>query len=190
MSDSTRIAFWIYILALLLIFGMPTAQAHTSEDIDAWMIDWQANIPESGMTIEHIELFIDWHERHFYHFHDRPVSRAPVRPTVDKPPGRGMGTNVEQWRGLVAQYFPADQVDRALCIMSYESGGNELAKNPRSSASGLFQHLARYWPERSAKAGWAGADIFDPTANVAVAAWLWGQGGWWHWSPYKRGECR
>lgn len=62
-------------------------------------------------------------------------------------------------------------------VMACESGGNPLAKNPRSSASGLFQHLARLWPERSVKAGWPGADIFDPEANIAVAAWLYYYGG-------------
>lgn len=179
------------VAATLTITTTLPALAHTQEETEAWLQEWQAAIPETGMTVEHAELFADWHARHFYYFHP---SRAPVRPTSrtpkSSPPNRGMGSNVEQWRNLVSAYFPADQVERALCIMSYESGGNELAKNPRSSASGLFQHLARYWPERSVKAGWAGADIFDPEANIAVAAWLWAVGGWGHWSPYNRGLCR
>lgn len=175
--------------ALTITTTLP-ALAHTQEETEAWLQEWQAAIPETGMTVEHAELFADWHERHFYHFH--PVSHTPVVRSPRTPPtvDRGMGSNVEQWRGLVSAYFPAEQVDRALCIMSYESGGNPSAKNPSSSASGLFQHLARYWPERSAKAGWAGADIFDPTANTAVAAWLWSVGGWGHWAPYNRGLCR
>lgn len=101
-----------------------------------------------------------------------------------------MGSNVEQWRPLVAQHFPASEVERALCIMAYESGGNPNAKNPRSSASGLFQHLARYWPDRSTAAGWGGWSIWSPEANIAVAAWLQRTGGWGHWSPYLRGHCR
>lgn len=124
----------------------------------------------------------DWERRH-------PCSRVlgfKCAPKVH----RGMGSNVEQWRPLVAQHFPASEVERALCIMSRESGGNPNAKNPRSSASGLFQHLARYWPDRSAAAGWAGASIWDPEANIAVAAWLQRTGGWGHWSPYLRGHCR
>ena len=55
-------------------------------------------------------------------------------------------------------------------------------------ASGLFQHVPAYFAARAAAAGWAGADIFDPEANVAVAAWLvyngWDAAGaphWHHW---------
>ena len=93
-------------------------------------------------------------------------------------------TRVADWRPLVAQYFEPHHVDRALGIIRCESGGRARAKNPASTASGLFQHLASLWPERSAKAGWAGSDVFDPVANVAVAAWLvYADGGWSHWSP-------
>jgi len=88
---------------------------------------------------------------------------------------------VERWRPLVEWYFPADRVDWAMRVMACESGGDPLAKNPHSSARGLFQHLARYWPERAVAAGWAGADIFDPQANTAVAAWLLATGGPGHW---------
>lgn len=88
---------------------------------------------------------------------------------------------VERWRPLVALYFPEDRVDWALRIIACESGGDPLAKNPHSSASGLFQHLARLWPERAAQAGFAGADVFDPVANIAVAAWLLDNGGTSHW---------
>lgn len=60
--------------------------------------------------------------------------------------------------------------------------------NPYSGASGLFQHMPYYWPARAEKAGWAGADIFDPEANIAVSAWLVlrsereGKGSWAHWT--------
>jgi len=81
-------------------------------------------------------------------------------------------TNVERWRSLVEVYFDAEYVDDALSVMMGESGGNPLAKNLHSSASGLFQHLATYWVGRSEAAGWAGADIFDPEANIAVAGGL------------------
>jgi soluble lytic murein transglycosylase-like protein len=101
-----------------------------------------------------------------------------------------MGTNVEQWRPLVATYFAAELVPTALCIMAAESGGNPTARNTTSGAAGLFQHLPKYWASRSVAAGWAGADIYDPTANVAVAAWLQREGGWGHWSPWNRGACR
>ncbi|MDX2342860.1 MAG: transglycosylase SLT domain-containing protein [Acidimicrobiia bacterium] len=88
---------------------------------------------------------------------------------------------VERWRPVVDMYFPEDRVDWALRIMACESHGDPQAKNPNSSASGLFQHLARLWPERAVAAGWADADVFDPFDNIAVAAWLLDNGGTSHW---------
>lgn len=94
--------------------------------------------------------------------------------------------NVEVWRPLVAAYFGPNEVERALRVIYCESSGDPSAKNPSSSASGLFQHLRRFWGERSVDAGWAGADIFDPEANIAVASWLVYQGGGWsHWNPSR-----
>lgn len=87
---------------------------------------------------------------------------------------------------LVFTYFQPDDVGRALAVMDCESGGNPDAKNPYSTASGLFQHLASMWPERSEAAGWDGYSVFDPEANVAVAAWLvYEGGGWSHWNASK-----
>ena len=88
---------------------------------------------------------------------------------------------VERWRPIVASYFPEDRVDWALRIIECESHGDPEAKNPRSTASGLFQHLASLWDERTAAAGWDGADVFDPFANIAMAAWLYETGGPGHW---------
>lgn len=88
-------------------------------------------------------------------------------------------------RQLVARYFPSWAVEAAVRVVGCETGytWNPKAWNSRSGASGLFQHIPRYWAARSAAAGWPGADIFDPEANVAVAAWLWSQTSTWrHWS--------
>ena len=76
------------------------------------------------------------------------------------------------WRPLIAEHFPPEWVEWAVRIVACESRGQWWAANPRSSARGLFQHLGRFWTARSAAAGWPGADILDPEANVAVAAWL------------------
>jgi hypothetical protein len=95
--------------------------------------------------------------------------------------------SVEDWRPLVERYFEPGDVDRALAIIRCESGGNPAAANPHSSARGLFQHLASEWPSRAEKAGWEGADILDPVANVAVGAWLaYRGGGWAHWAASGR----
>lgn len=82
---------------------------------------------------------------------------------------------------LIQTYFLEPDWDWARRVSYCESGWDANAKNPYSSASGLFQHLASYWEQRSAWAGWGEADIFDPEANVAVAAWLYYDGGPGHW---------
>ncbi len=84
---------------------------------------------------------------------------------------------VERWRPLVTRYFQASDVEWALKIIACESGGNPDAANPTSSARGLLQHLGRFWPQRSEAAGWAGASILDPEANIAVGAWLLAKNG-------------
>lgn len=97
--------------------------------------------------------------------------------------------SVEQWRTLVEQYFPPELVDEALRVMACESGGNPNAKNPHSSATGLFQFLSATWAWSSVSAGWGGYSRLDPEANIAVAAWLVERsistnhpgGAWGHW---------
>lgn len=90
----------------------------------------------------------------------------------------------DAWRSLVATYFPGADVDRAMRVLACESNGDPNAVNPTSGAAGLFQHIPRFWVERSSAAGYGGSDIFDPVANIAVAAWLAYDapaGGWQHW---------
>ncbi len=108
--------------------------------------------------------------------------------TTEPPPDTGGPRNVEEWRWLVEQYFPAELVDEALRVMKCESNGDPAAYNSRSGASGLFQFIPNTWNWASSKAGWAGASPFDPEANTASAAWLvqWslnrGKDAWSHWS--------
>ncbi len=84
---------------------------------------------------------------------------------VEHAPAREWSGTVEQWRPLVEKYFAADQVDTAMRVMNCETGGtgDPNSKNPNSTASGLFQHLTKYWNGplewRATSAGWAGADI-------------------------------
>ncbi len=79
---------------------------------------------------------------------------------------------VEQWRVLVSQYFPSNRVDEALQIISCESNGDPDAYNPYSGASGLFQFIPSTWTTTAGPAGFPGASVFDPTANIGSAAWL------------------
>lgn len=94
---------------------------------------------------------------------------------------------IERWRPLVSLYFPADQVDRALCIIGHESNGDPRADNPRSSARGLFQVLGSLWAPHY---GIARADLYDPVINTRIALDIWENYGWGAWSPYQRGACR
>ena len=97
--------------------------------------------------------------------------------------------SVEQWRPLVEQYFPPERVQEAMRVMACESGGNPNAKNPTSTATGLFQFLTGTWAWSSVSAGWSGYSRLDPEANIAVAAWLVDRsvrtnhpgGAWGHW---------
>lgn len=95
---------------------------------------------------------------------------------------------VERWRPLVERYFAPERIDEALSIIDCESNGDPDARNPRSSASGLFQFLDRTWLHSSEQAGFQGESPFSPEANIAAAAWLVdhslgaGDSPWAHWT--------
>ena len=157
---------------------MSPVAAHTTSQLDQWTAEWEHQAKLVGFTDEVMAVYDDMARRHPRYFGLPQSHHHTPTPQVQAYTG-----GVEQWRPLVAAFFRPEDVDRALRIMACESGGNPNAKNSRSSARGLMQHLKRYWPTRSAAAGFAGASIFDPTANVATAAWLRDQrGGWLHWT--------
>jgi hypothetical protein len=98
-----------------------------------------------------------------------PTTTTPAPPPVsggDFPPA------VERWRPLATSYFTADRIDEALSVISCESRGDPNAYNPYSGASGLFQFLPSTWATLSPRAGFAGASVFEPEANIGTAAWL------------------
>ena len=90
---------------------------------------------------------------------------------------------------LINEYFLPE--DRALArrIAFCESSGqtHHVGSDVVSDALavGWFQHLAKYWGERSSKAGWGDYHPFHGRANVAVAAWLYYSSGVHHWNPSK-----
>jgi hypothetical protein len=59
-------------------------------------------------------------------------------------------------------------------VIDRESGGDPLAKNPASSASGLTQLMSIHWAGRFSP--------FDPRANLAYALRLYRGSGWSPWS--------
>jgi len=90
---------------------------------------------------------------------------------------------------LINEYFKPE--DRALArqIAFCESSGqtHHIGSTEVSSALavGWFQHLAKYWVERSEVAGFKDYDPFNGRANVGVAAWLFYSSGKHHWNPSK-----
>lgn len=131
---------------------------------------------------------------------DAPVAeldpRAPtasalaVAPEADEDSDRQGGVYVRsdylseaEVRELVAAHFEGADVNRAIRVAWCASSFNPSSINPATGASGLFQHLPENWAEHSAAAGRPAASIFDPEANVAVAAWMLYElpGGWSHW---------
>jgi hypothetical protein len=93
---------------------------------------------------------------------------------------------------LVERYFPPEHQALAYRIAFCESSAKPhynlthptILARSTSGAVGWFQHLPQYWDRRSRRAGFAGHDIYDPVANVGVAAWLLantpqGRGHWW-----------
>lgn len=85
---------------------------------------------------------------------------------------RRTGRTMEDWLGGMildrAAEWSIDPVTLGK-ITICESGGNPGAYNP-SGASGLTQQMKYYWPGRAVAAGIEGADVFDPWANLTVAA--------------------
>jgi soluble lytic murein transglycosylase-like protein len=72
------------------------------------------------------------------------------------------------WRALVASF--AWDVGTALRIIQCESRGNPNARNPRSSARGLFQILG---------------GPLDPEANVRLAFSMYSSRGWQPWNASR-----
>ncbi len=178
------IAATLVSVAVLTVSAVPAAAV----DYDPpWLSDVDAL--DGALTPELIERRSRWTEwrAQLAEIHDfngpYDVTPRPAASVVAAAPApsRTYGADVERWRPLVTTFFLPDDVPWAMRVLTCESRGDPDAKNPRSTASGLFQHLASYWPERSVNAGWPGSDVFDPVANVAVAAWLFYSDGPGHW---------
>ena len=106
----------------------------------------------------------------------------------DNQPGRDhyYGPETERWRVLVSIYWPPDLVDRAMCLIRYESTGKATAYNA-SGAAGLFQIMPWWWDE-GLPSEYRG-DRFDPVTNARAAYYIYGRQGWRAWSVVKSGKC-
>jgi len=159
-------------IALSAATSVPPPGPHEPPPIDDEWVRWRTLCVQVGMC-----------EPQRGYFESIPPPTTTTTTTappvvVTAPAPASVSSGVEQWRDLVAAWFPADQVDFALAVMACESGGNPSAYNP-SSASGLFQ-VKTFWADAY---GVSHDALFDPATNVEIAAWIWGtQGGWSHWS--------
>jgi hypothetical protein len=103
----------------------------------------------------------------------KPVATTAAKPKA-KPPATAPATTSQCssskvaahacWDGLLAQY--SWNTTTAFNIMWCESHGNPNAKNPRSTATGLFQILN---------------GPYDPAANVKLAYDMYAKRGWQPW---------
>jgi len=125
----------------------------------------------------------------------QPVSQPKWSPLW--PADAGGIRDVEVWRPLVTKYWAADRVDCVLGIIKTESRGDPRAYNSSTGASGLMQHLSKYWKSRAAAAGFRDADglyasPYSAEANIAAGAYIAGSGSGWY-TPWNRlttyGSC-
>lgn len=91
-----------------------------------------------------------------------PTPTPEPRLAPASPPSVGIpwepSAGVEQWRGLVAEIFPAEAVDRVLRVMTCESGGN-----PMATGGALERGLMQIHPIHA-------DSTYDPAGNLRAAA--------------------
>lgn len=81
----------------------------------------------------------------------------------------GRSYTKEEVQALIVSYSEQYEInpDVPLCIAKLESGYNQFAKNKTSSASGVFQYLAKTWSGTDEARH--GSSVFDADANVKAA---------------------
>lgn len=160
----------VFSLALLI-----PITPHTPAEQRVWEEAWEKKVEANGILSRSLLAeYVDFQTRHA----PRVSSASTTRSTYKE-----MGSGVEQWRGLVSKYFT--DVNKVLCLMGYESGGNPNATS-YAGARGLLQVMP-FWAE---SLGISPNSLYDPATNIKVAKYVYDQQGWNAWDPYKRGECR
>lgn len=173
MRRAIEVAFTVIVFLGLMLLIMLVAKAHTIEEQEAWYAAWNEEVTANGgLTTELINEWLDWQERHQL---DHKEPDAPI--TVQS--SRTFIPAVENWRSVVEVHFGAN-TDKALAVMQCESMGDAHAKNPRSTASGLFQFLRSTWKTVTGEDNHGG--VFDGAYNIEAAAKL-SKGGT-NWGPW------
>lgn len=87
----------------------------------------------------------------------------------------GVSGNCESYRGIVAKYFPANQVNNALITMQKESSCRTDAVSPTDD-HGLMQVNCRY---HCSKVGGNVNALYDPETNIRLASAIYSDRGNW-----------
>ncbi len=180
----------IFGVALLIAHALPqpAVQAHLTplpEDEAAILAQLVVLDRQNALTPASLAPLLQM--RHARYQQARLAFAARRRPPAPSPPAWSGTPGVEQWRPLVVEHFPADQVDTAMRVMACESTGNPSAKNPRSTAAGLWQFIRSTWDWVAGVLGlptYAQGGPYDPVGSTRAAAWLQANGGWQHWECY------
>lgn len=105
----------------------------------------------------------------------RALRQTVVGMGSPRPQPPGQSYSVEQWRSLVARYFPPEAVEEALLCITLESSGNPYCVT--GDYVGLWQMDSGYgtYEQRT-----------NPEWSTAVAYACWKANGWRNWPPMKK----
>lgn len=177
MGDHSRHWFVAPLLALTMgltpVIPGPIAGAGCEQTWQA-LTDWNEQEASLGLTTDALAALQDL----------IPVVESCLEERPDLFSGAENG--IDRWRDLAAVYFEPDDVDRVMCLMERESGGDPEARNPSSGASGLMQVM----PSWADVFGYEPEDLYHPVVNLWIASRILEQQGWGAWTPYLRGSCR
>lgn len=174
MRSNRYFALIMVVIALLVIALAMRAGAHEEEDCVTALEKWTEEADNWLSRALMLEL--------------RGL-RLQCSDVLDDQLGRNhyYGPETERWRALVGLYWPPDLVDRALCLIRYESTGKATATNSRSGAAGLFQIMPWWWDE-GLPSEYRG-EAHDPATNVRAAYYIYERQGWHAWSVVVSGKC-
>lgn len=112
------------------------------------------------------------------------VSAPPSAPEPPAPAGECGG-----YQGLVAAYWPANQVAKACAVIGCETGYtySPTAENPSSSASGLFQFLDGTW--QNARQYVEGASQYARASHAPAETQIAVGAAWWSRTSWDQWEC-
>lgn len=111
----------------------------------------------------------------------KPTQRAKIAVLRHDSTDYGVGVIQDRIR-YWARFYEVDE-NLALCLAKNESGFNPLAKNPSSSAGGVFQFINSTWISTAKRmgTGFTLADKYDAEKNIQAGVWLLKTDGAGHW---------